>query len=154
MIISITFPSSSSSTAPHLPPALAQISHSELVLIELQGALEVECTSDRERDGRLVGRLCVDDAGKKPTLMIGHHLLEGKVAQLPKPLAVLRRVSTPPEADADAMDCDEDGQSQLVAGEKNGNGETVSVSWAAIAVIKRKIVFSKRPMPIVGRPQV
>ncbi|KAJ7168560.1 Ctf8-domain-containing protein [Mycena filopes] len=160
MIISITFPSSSSSsTAPHLPPALAQISHSELVLIELQGALEVECTSDRERDGRLVGRLCIDDAGKKPTLMIGHHLLEGKVAQLPKPLAVLRRVSTLPpaaDADADAMDCDEDGESQLVAAEKNENGnrETVSVSWDAIAVIKRKIVFSKRPMPIVGRPQV
>ncbi|KAJ7158453.1 Ctf8-domain-containing protein [Mycena filopes] len=172
MIISITFPSSSSSSStntPHLPPALAQISHSELVLIELQGALEVECTSDRERDGRLVGRLCVDDAGKKPTLMIGHHLLEGKVAQLPKPLAVLRRVSAPnpPEADADddAMDCHdpdvEDGDnSQLVAAANNEHGEreretvTVSVSWDAIAVIKRKIVFSKRPMPIVGRPQV
>ncbi|KAJ7168552.1 Ctf8-domain-containing protein [Mycena filopes] len=163
MIIPITFPSSSSSSStntPHLPPALAQISHSELVLIELQGALEVECTSDRERDGRLVGRLCVDDAGKKPTLMIGHHHLEGKVTQLPKPLAVLRRVSSnpnPPAADADAMDCDE---SQLVAaannehGERRWGGETVSVSWDAIAVIKRKIVFSKRPMPIVGRPQV
>jgi chromosome transmission fidelity protein 8 len=79
---------------------------------------------------------------KKPTLMIGHHLLEGKVAQLPKPLAVLQRV---PSVDQDAMelDCEPD-ESQA--------GEVSTVSWDAIAVVKRKIVFSKRPMPIVGRP--
>ncbi|KAJ7679118.1 Ctf8-domain-containing protein [Mycena polygramma] len=145
MLISVNFPVPSTST-PKLPPALAQISHDELILIELQGELEVECTSDSERDGRLVGRLCIDDAGKKPTLMIGHHLLEGKVAQLPKPLAILRRVQN---ADPDAMECDSDdgGDSQSQAVEPT----TSTVSWDAIAVITRKIVFSKRPMPIVGR---
>ncbi|KAJ7745660.1 Ctf8-domain-containing protein [Mycena metata] len=147
MIISINFPTSSaSSSTPKLPPALAKISHDELVLIELQGALEVECTHDGERDGRLVGRLCIDEAGKKPTLMIGHHLLEGKVAQLPKPLAILQRV---PNVDADAMDCDDPEDSGSQRAETSGT----AVSWDAIAVIKRKIVFAKRPMPIVGRPQ-
>ncbi|KAJ7865642.1 hypothetical protein B0H14DRAFT_2734118, partial [Mycena olivaceomarginata] len=87
MIIPINFPVASTSTS-KLPPALATISHDELVLIELQGNFEVECTNDRERDGKLVGRLSIDDAAKRPTLMIGHHLLEGKVTQLPKPLAV------------------------------------------------------------------
>ncbi|KAJ7145125.1 Ctf8-domain-containing protein [Mycena crocata] len=138
MIISVNFPPSSGAK---LPPALAKISHDELVLVELQGELEVECTSDRERDGRLVGRLAIDDAAKKPTLTIGHHLLEGKVVQLPKPLAVLRRV-TSEDVHPDAMDCDP------IASQ----GETpASTSWDAIAIIKRKIVFSKRPMPIVGR---
>ncbi|KAJ6610699.1 Ctf8-domain-containing protein [Mycena sp. CBHHK59/15] len=140
MIIPVNFPLPSSSNA-KLPPALANISHDELVLIELQGALEVECTSDHERDGRLVGRLCIDAATNKPTLMIGHHLLEGKIAVLPKPLAVLHRM--PGESDPDAMECDAELSSQVV--------ET-AVSWDAIAIIKRKIVFSKRPMPIVGRP--
>lgn len=74
--------------------------------------------------------------------MIGHHLLEGKVAQLPKPLAVLQRV---PSIDQDAMELDYD-PDELQA------GEVSTVSWDAIAVVKRKIVFSKRPMPIVGRP--
>ncbi|KAJ7024761.1 Ctf8-domain-containing protein [Mycena alexandri] len=149
MIISINFPTpSTSSSAPKLPPALAKISHDELVLIELQGALEVECNHDSERDGRLVGRLCIDEAGKKPTLMIGHHLLEGKIAQLPKPLAVIQRVSNA-GADADAMDCDDPEDSQRA--ETRGTGTVVS--WDAIAVVKRKIVFAKRPMPIVGRTQ-
>ncbi|KAJ7364457.1 Ctf8-domain-containing protein [Mycena albidolilacea] len=141
MIIPINFLVASTSTS-KLPPALATISHDELVLIELQGNFEVECTNDRERDGKLVGRLSIDDAAKRPTLMIGHHLLEGKVTQLPKPLAVIRRVAN---TESDAMDCDSgDLESQ--------RGETSTVSWDAIAVVKRKIVFSTRPMPIVGRP--
>lgn len=61
MIISVNFPIPSTST-PKLPPALAKIAHDELVLVELQGELEVECTSDSERDGRLVGQLRIDDA--------------------------------------------------------------------------------------------
>ncbi|KAJ7878835.1 chromosome transmission fidelity protein 8 [Mycena olivaceomarginata] len=134
MIIPINFP---------LPSTLATISHDELVLIELQGQFDVECTNDRERDGRLVGRLCIDDAAKRPTLMVGHHLLEGKIVLLPKPLAVLRRAA---ESDV-AMECDSSSEPQL-----SGVSETSTVSWDAIAVVKRKIVFSKRPMPIVGRP--
>ncbi|KAJ7238576.1 Ctf8-domain-containing protein [Mycena haematopus] len=143
MIIPINFPVASASSS-KLPHTLATISHDELVLIELQGHFEVECTNDRERDGRLIGRLCIDEAAKRPTLMVGHHLLEGKVTQLPKPLAVLRRVAG---ADLDdAMDCDDR------PGESQAKPETSTVSWDAIAVVKRKIVFSKRPMPIVGRP--
>ncbi|KAF7374504.1 hypothetical protein MSAN_00335000 [Mycena sanguinolenta] len=148
MIIPINFPVASAST-PKLAPALATISHNEVVLIELQGEFEVECTNDRERDGKLVGRLTIDDAAKRPTLMVGYHLLEGKVTQLAKPLAVIRRVSGRAEADLDdQMDCDDDGVGKSQA----ETTETSTVSWDAIAVVKRKIVFSKRPMPIVGRP--
>jgi chromosome transmission fidelity protein 8 len=67
MIIPINFPVASTSIS-KLPSTLATISHDELVLIELQGQFDVECTNDRERDGRLVGRLCIDDAAVRLAL--------------------------------------------------------------------------------------
>lgn len=64
MLIPITLPApgASATTHPKLPTALARIAHDELVLIELQGALDVELTHLRERDGRFVGTLSIDDA--------------------------------------------------------------------------------------------
>lgn len=44
-----------------LPSGLVKISHDEVVLVELQGALEVECNHDSERDGKLVGNLKIDE---------------------------------------------------------------------------------------------
>ncbi|KAJ7193968.1 Ctf8-domain-containing protein [Mycena pura] len=159
MIIPVTFvaPYGPTSARPQLPPALARISHTELVLLELQGALDVDFVAPTERDGRLVGRLSIDAARKNATLTIGHHLLEGRVASLPKPLAVLQRVAPPdtdldPDADADAMDCDlDDSVTQARTQTQMADAETSPVSWDAIALIKQKIIFSKRPMPIVGR---
>ena len=70
------------------------------------------------------------------TLLIGHHLLEGKPASLPKPLAILEKVSPPSQEEdcSDGMDgrCDD------------------QVRWKIVAVVKRKIVFSKRPMPVAA----
>ena len=60
MIISINVASSSINNK--LPPGLAKISHEEVVLVELQGSLEVECTHISESDGKFVGKLKIDDA--------------------------------------------------------------------------------------------
>ena len=60
MLIPITITSSSPSN-PKLPSGLAKISHNEVVLVELQGSLEVECNQPNERDGKLVGKLKIDD---------------------------------------------------------------------------------------------
>lgn len=79
---------------------------------------------------------------RKPTLTIGHHLLEGSIVQLTKPLAVLRRSGT-------------EVNSIVEASEDSGEGNYISghqTSWESIGIVKRKIVFAKRPMPIVGRP--
>jgi chromosome transmission fidelity protein 8 len=57
--INVAPPSSNSK----LPPGLAKISHEEIVLIELQGTLEVECTHISESDGKLVGKLKIDEDG-------------------------------------------------------------------------------------------
>jgi chromosome transmission fidelity protein 8 len=114
-------------------------------------------------------RLSVTIQGK-PTLLIGHHLLEGKIATINKPLAILTRSTadlnsatnssiSPSEfnpkghgkdsVDSNVMDCDDDGG--------DGNGQITAApparptQWEAVGIVKRKIVFAKRPMPIVGR---
>ena len=78
--------------------------------------------------------------------MIGHHLLEGKLVNLPKPLAVLQRrdAASLNEAEGDsAMDVDEESERTTKAR---------TPSWDIVAVVKRKMVFAKRPMPVVGKP--
>jgi chromosome transmission fidelity protein 8 len=114
--------------------------------------------------------------------LIGHHLLEGKIQVLSKPLAILVRSRTPvnshPEsisnrdedADSGADSVDEDeamaiddsdydsGVPGHSAGKelKEANGsrsglESSGVSWTIAAVVKKKIIFSKRPTPVSNK---
>ncbi|KAJ3714116.1 chromosome transmission fidelity protein 8 [Lentinula raphanica] len=155
MLIPVSFDSQSSSGLQKLPPSLAKISHDEVVLLDLQGALEVESAQPNERDGKLVGTLSIDKDLKRPTLRIGHHFIEGKLVNLPKPLAVLHRTTVPspisqshwPEFDLN-NDTSED--TDVVMNEQDSS--SIATQWNVLAVVKRKILFSKRPMPIVGRP--
>ncbi|TFK83324.1 hypothetical protein K466DRAFT_266811 [Polyporus arcularius HHB13444] len=135
--INVNLPGPSSPKRRPLPPQIVQFGTEELVLIELQGALEV----DGNKDGQLVGNLRVDPNTKKPTMMIGHHLLEGKLVNLAKPLAVLHKHGSPPGADDGAAMEVEDGSSRPAAH---------ATSWDVVAVVKKKMVFAKRPLPVVG----
>ncbi|KAJ2924645.1 hypothetical protein H1R20_g12443, partial [Candolleomyces eurysporus] len=186
MIIPITLPdpSTSSTSNPKLPPTLAKISHDEIVLIELQGALDVGDAHPSERNGKFVGKLSIDDGLKKPTLLIGHHLLEGKIAPIPKPLAIMHRTkSTNPlsspslskkkkkkkhksaNSDLGAMDVDGDEKEEeeeeeegteedMMEGQENTSAsetEGQTSQWTIVGLVKKKIIFSKRPMPIIKR---
>ena len=71
---------------------------------------------------------------KKPTLLIGHHLLEGKLVNLAKPLAVMHKQPR------EEMLREDD--------------SSLPPEWDIIAVVKKKMVFAKRPMPIVGKVPV
>ncbi|KAF9000654.1 chromosome transmission fidelity protein 8 [Cyathus striatus] len=134
MIIPISL---STDSTTKLPSTLARISHDEVVLVELQGILDVECNHPSERNGQFVGKLALDEGLTKPTLRIGHHLLEGKIATLAKPLAILQRPNAPPK-DPHEAPLDE-----------HMEGQTESrPTWAIIGVVKKKIIFSKRPMHI------
>ncbi|KAH9064047.1 Ctf8-domain-containing protein [Lactarius vividus] len=153
MIVPLTLSSGPSAGAGTLPPALAQLGSSELFLLELQGDLEVS----GDKRGQLVGQLTIDDSGKgKPTLRIGYHLLEGTIVSLAKPLAVLQRMPTPsrsqipppPQLDEDiSMHCGgDDGGEELGAPDEGA----ASTSYTIRTLVRKKIVFSKRPTPIVG----
>lgn len=170
MIIPLTLPpkSSPNGAEPALLSALARLGSSEFFLLELQGELEVS----GDKHGQLVGRLTIDDTndGKgKPTLRIGHHLLEGKIVNLPKPLAILRRTYVvPPSAPPPPINSyvktpdkngDIDGDVNMRYSDnceiKDGNNEptpsaATATSYAIHTLVRKKIIFSKRPTPIVG----
>jgi len=120
MQIHIRLPAEVGPSQRPLPPALATIGANEAVIIELQGSIEIE----GEKLGEFIGNLDVTNI-EKPTLKIAHHLLEGRLVKLQKPLAVLLR-----------------------------NDGADPVSFDMVAIVKQKLVFSKRPVPIVGASAV
>ena len=99
----------------------------------------------------------------KPTLTIGHHLLEGKLANLPKPLAVLYRNAPPPSAHAQhVLESSKVGSSSPVKSlptktddeQELETADADNGSFDVVAIVRRKIVFAKRPVPIVGTVHV
>ncbi|KAF8525928.1 Ctf8-domain-containing protein [Hysterangium stoloniferum] len=109
---------------PQLAPVLAKLGSDEVVLIELQGWLDVV---EGERQAGFIGTLLMEN--DKPVLKIGHHHLEGKLVSLSKPLAVLAHAS----AEDDQMD------------------NTTMTRYDVVTLVKRKILFRNRPVPVVKR---
>ena len=126
-------------------------------LVELQGQLE---TRDQAPfDDMHIGDLHFDLRGT-PSLVVGHHLLTGKVIELEKPFAILRKRS----AAGDGKGC-----SELDVMEGEGNAaDTADVEWGTrmgldsatkacteyevVALITKKIIFKNRPKPIITKP--
>jgi hypothetical protein len=85
--------------------------------------------------------------------------LEGKIVSLPKPLAVLQRVSAPlpnphqleAEGDSEAGDIDMQEQSDdRDSGKVDSTPAATTTSYTIRTLIRKKITFSRRPTPIVG----
>ena len=135
---------------------LVRISDSpgEWGLVELQGQLET-----REQvpfDDMHIGDLHFDARGT-PNLIIGHHLLTGKVVELEKPFAVLIKrsprdtdagVSPDPipesglEQDSSRTECDQESTPP------SSGGQT---EYEVVALITKKIIFKNRPKPIITK---
>lgn len=113
-------------------------------LVELQGLLE---TRDQiPLDGMHIGDLHFNSKGT-PSLIVGHHLLTGKIVTLDKPYAMLKkRKQRAPDA------CAEEGAELDSA---TGDAESGSChEYEVVALISKKIIFKNRPKPIVTKTSV
>ncbi|XP_052818682.1 chromosome transmission fidelity protein 8 homolog isoform X2 [Mya arenaria] len=92
----------------------------EWAMIELQGTLETR--HPVPFSGRFIGDLHFTHKDV-PVLIIGHHILYGKLVSLEKPYGILV---------------------------KDRQADTAHASYTITAIIRKKLLFKNRPKPIIA----
>lgn len=122
-------------------------------LVELQGQLE---TRDQvPLDSMHIGDLHFDNRGI-PNLILGHHLLTGKVVELEKPFAILKKTIGDTADTAESVaDCPMDlGSCVGVNSDADVAVKGPCTEYCVVALISKKIIFKNRPKPIITKTVV
>lgn len=124
-------------------------------LVELQGQLETR--DEIAFDNMHIGDLHFDSKGT-PNLIVGHHLLTGKVVELEKPFAVLKKTQTSgkPAPHSSVQDSDEELESDTITGSmecgpRGPHSDGGTSQYEVTALITKKIIFKNRPKPIITK---
>ncbi|RUS80366.1 hypothetical protein EGW08_011863 [Elysia chlorotica] len=112
----------------------------EWAIVELQGDLETR--HPVPLSGKFIGDLHFTHKDA-PVLIIGHHILHGKVVTLEKPLAVLAKSGEQHENTQDT-----DGSSHNLPPKSMDSSH--SLSYLVETIITKKILFKTRPKPIIA----
>lgn len=100
----------------------------EWAAIEVQGELESRHHAPLER--QYIGDLFATIKDNVPVLIIGHHILYGKMQMFDKPLAVMTKK-----------------KGEAEEGEEQGGGV---VEYVVEAIVTKKLLFKNRPKPIIA----
>ena len=119
----------------------------EWSIIELQGDLEIE--SGESLSKKFMGDLHYNSDGT-PVLILGHHVLFGKVLSLEKPFLLLKKTRTSVPTQIQIDEDDEEQEKKCMKENDDPPPETKTLtSYMVKAVIRKKLLFNKRPRPIV-----
>ena len=117
-------------------------------IIEMQGDLESR-VGDVQLEGKFVGDLHFTKAGHVPVLIIGHHILYGKVVNLEKPLVIMEKGHVTDDSkvtnNSNTSTVTAAGDSAMEVDVKKT--ETV---YNVRAIIRKKLLFKSRPKPIIA----
>ncbi|KAG7176342.1 chromosome transmission fidelity protein 8 homolog [Homarus americanus] len=116
----------------------------EWVMLELQGDLQSRTQS--EMQNKFIGDLHFTKEGI-PILIIGHHILYGKLQDLDKCYAVMRKTRVDNKKN---MNVEVDGLENLP---EDIPREKPCVEYTIRAIVKKKLLFKTRPKPIIASMQ-
>lgn len=120
-------------------------------IIEMQGDLESR-VGDVQLEGKFVGDLHFTKTDHTPVLIIGHHILYGKVVTLDKPLVIMeksQKQSKLSKEDSEALNQLENGDNAMDMDNDDNEGSTETI-YNVRAIIRKKLLFKSRPKPIIA----